>query len=249
MRRTRGACGPDLGYLVSELCGWARESSGRCTAARSWQRCARGEALPAARLAEFHGAPGAYLAKHLQALASAGILESVQGPAGAIAWPGRRRQITILDVVDAVEGDEPAFRCTEIRQRGPAAGPPDAYPRRCGIALAFDAADAAWRSELAAHTVADLLAGVLRGLHPEVADQDGHLDPGGALMKIFVAGGTGVIGRRAVARLVAAGHEVTAIARGPDKAQLVRSLGPRRSPSTCSTERRWPPRCPATRRS
>jgi nucleoside-diphosphate-sugar epimerase len=44
-------------------------------------------------------------------------------------------------------------------------------------------------------------------------------------MKVFVAGGTGVIGRRAVARLVAAGHEVTALARSPERAQLVRSLG------------------------
>ena len=34
-------------------------------------------------------------------------------------------------------------------------------------------------------------------------------------MRIFVAGATGVIGRRAVARLVAAGHDVTGIARTP----------------------------------
>jgi Rrf2 family protein len=131
----------------------------------------RGEALPAARLAEFHGAPGAYLAKHLQALASAGILESVQGPRGGYRLARPAEAISILDIVDAVEGDEPAFRCTEIRQRGPAAGPPDAYPERCGIARAFDAAEAAWRSELAARTVADLLAGAVRGLHPEVAEK------------------------------------------------------------------------------
>jgi nucleoside-diphosphate-sugar epimerase len=44
-------------------------------------------------------------------------------------------------------------------------------------------------------------------------------------MRIFVAGGTGVIGWRAVQRLVAAGHDVTAVARTEDKAELVRSLG------------------------
>jgi DNA-binding IscR family transcriptional regulator len=32
-------------------------------------------ALPAARLAEFHGVPAAYLAKHLQALSQAGIVQ------------------------------------------------------------------------------------------------------------------------------------------------------------------------------
>ena len=44
-------------------------------------------------------------------------------------------------------------------------------------------------------------------------------------MKIFVTGATGVIGTRAVPALVAAGHQVTAVARGDAKAELVRSLG------------------------
>lgn len=44
-------------------------------------------------------------------------------------------------------------------------------------------------------------------------------------MKIFVTGGTGVVGTRAVPALVAAGHEVTAVARGDAKAELVRSMG------------------------
>lgn len=44
-------------------------------------------------------------------------------------------------------------------------------------------------------------------------------------MKVFVAGATGVLGKRAVARLVQAGHEVTAIARAADKAELLRALG------------------------
>lgn len=44
-------------------------------------------------------------------------------------------------------------------------------------------------------------------------------------MKIFVAGGTGVVGTRAVPALVAAGHHVTAVARNEGKAELVRSMG------------------------
>ncbi|MGQ0826513.1 MAG: NAD-dependent epimerase/dehydratase family protein [Actinomycetota bacterium] len=46
-------------------------------------------------------------------------------------------------------------------------------------------------------------------------------------MKVFVAGATGVIGTRAVAQLIGAGHEVTAIARTPEKAARLRSLGAR----------------------
>jgi nucleoside-diphosphate-sugar epimerase len=44
-------------------------------------------------------------------------------------------------------------------------------------------------------------------------------------MKVFVAGATGVLGKRAVRELVAAGHEVTGVARNADKAALLRSLG------------------------
>ena len=45
-------------------------------------------------------------------------------------------------------------------------------------------------------------------------------------MRVFVAGATGVAGIRAVARLVAAGHQVTAISRSPEKdAALLTSLG------------------------
>jgi nucleoside-diphosphate-sugar epimerase len=44
-------------------------------------------------------------------------------------------------------------------------------------------------------------------------------------MKIFLTGGTGVVGTRAVPALVAAGHDVTAVARGEAKAELVRTMG------------------------
>jgi nucleoside-diphosphate-sugar epimerase len=44
-------------------------------------------------------------------------------------------------------------------------------------------------------------------------------------MKVFVAGGTGTIGVPLVRALVAAGHEVTALTRSPEKAAHVRALG------------------------
>jgi len=43
--------------------------------------------------------------------------------------------------------------------------------------------------------------------------------------KVFVAGATGVIGWRAVRQLLAAGAEVTGVARSPEKATRVRELG------------------------
>lgn len=44
-------------------------------------------------------------------------------------------------------------------------------------------------------------------------------------MRVFVAGGTGIIGRRAVAALIEAGHEVTALSRRPESDASLRSVG------------------------
>ena len=44
-------------------------------------------------------------------------------------------------------------------------------------------------------------------------------------MRVFVAGGTGVIGRSLIPMLITAGHQVTATTRSPGKAGLLRSLG------------------------
>src|SRR4029078_9229085 len=113
-------------------------------------------ALPAARLAEYHGVPSAYLAKHLQALARAGVLEKVKSPPGGDRLARPPAEITVLDVVEAIDGDESAFRCSEIRRRGPSAVPAREYRLPCGIHRAFTRADAAWRKELAGTTDARL---------------------------------------------------------------------------------------------
>src|SRR5437879_3327450 len=78
---------------------------------------AGGDAVPAARLASYHRLPPAYLNKQLQALARAGILSSVSGPRGGFRLARPPDQITLWDVVAAVEGLEETFRCTEIRTR------------------------------------------------------------------------------------------------------------------------------------
>src|SRR5215216_1982313 len=49
----------------------------------------------------------------------------------------------------------------------------------------------------------------------------------GAVMKVFVAGATGVLGRALVPKLVARGHEVVGMTRSASKQDLLRSLGAR----------------------
>jgi Rrf2 family protein len=117
--------------------------------------------LAAAALAEFHGVSPSYLLKHLQALSLAGIVESVPGPRGGYRLGRPASRVSLLDIVQAVEGKEPAFRCAEIRQRGPML--PACKPtRRCEINAAMLRAERAYQAELARITVADLLASVAR---------------------------------------------------------------------------------------
>ncbi|RKS79957.1 Rrf2 family protein [Motilibacter peucedani] len=112
--------------------------------------------VPALRLAELHDVSPTYLAKQLQALSRAGIVRSTQGQAGGYVLTRPADQVSVLDVVEAVDGARPAFVCTEIRQRGPLASPPEKCTAPCAIARAMYAADDAWRASLRAVTVAEL---------------------------------------------------------------------------------------------
>jgi len=131
-------------------------------------------ALAAAKLAEYHGVPAAYLAKHLQALAGAGVLRTVKGARGGYRLARPPADITVLDVVEAIDGEESAFRCSEIRRRGPLAMPAREYTKPCGIHRAFTRADEVWRAELAKTTIADLLIGLLHDV-PRTALEKGAL--------------------------------------------------------------------------
>jgi Rrf2 family protein len=117
-----------------------------------------GATLPTKVLAEYHGLSETYLAKQLQALTNARIIESVSGPRGGYRLARAPEEVTLLEVVEAIDGREPLFCCTEIRQRGPLARGPEAYRTPCGIHVAMARADKAWRDALRAQTIADLVA-------------------------------------------------------------------------------------------
>src|SRR5215831_9682755 len=76
--------------------------------------------LPGKTLAEFHGVSETYLLKQLQALTAADLLESVPGPKGGYRLARSADQISLPDLVQAIEGTDSAFKCTEVRARGPA---------------------------------------------------------------------------------------------------------------------------------
>jgi Rrf2 family protein len=113
-------------------------------------------AMPAAALAEYHGVSTSYLLKHLQALAGAGLLASVPGPRGGYRLGRAAEKITLLDVVIALEGAAPAFRCSEIRQRGPDPLPAKFFAQPCGVTAAMLKAERAYRDELRKVSIAEL---------------------------------------------------------------------------------------------
>ena len=135
--------------------------------------------VPSATLAEVYGLSPGYLTKHLQKLASNGLVTSTPGPAGGFALARPAEEITRADVVDALDGRGPIFRCTEIRCAG-------LFKSRsaeikagglCGIAAAMRQAEDAWRSSLSGVTIADLAAGVDARSHQQLSDFVHHRHP------------------------------------------------------------------------
>ncbi|MEO3811894.1 Rrf2 family transcriptional regulator [Sphaerisporangium sp. B11E5] len=114
------------------------------------------EPVPAARLAQLHDVSPTYLAKQLQALARAGLVQSVQGKSGGYVLARPPASITLLDVVEAIDGPDPAFVCTEIRQRGPLATPAESCTTPCPISRAMAKAESARRAALRSVSIADL---------------------------------------------------------------------------------------------
>src|ERR1700722_17446216 len=78
-----------------------------------------GAALPAVRLAEYHGVPAPYLANSLQALTRTGIVEPTTGRQCGFRLGRPATEVNLLDIVEAIEGTDTFFQCTEIRKRGP----------------------------------------------------------------------------------------------------------------------------------
>jgi Rrf2 family protein len=125
-----------------------------------------GQAASAAQLAEHHGVPVAYLAKQLKSLVRAGVLTASTGPRGGFRLARPAEQVTLLQVVEAVDGASPFYVCREIRQRGRGASPPEVCRSPCGLAAAMATAERAWRASLDATTLADIVAGLPPGVGP-----------------------------------------------------------------------------------
>lgn len=83
-----------------------------------------GATASAAQLAQYFDLPAAYLAKQLQALVKAGVLAATTGPRGGFRLARPASEITLLQIVEAVDGTSSPYECREIRQQGRGPCPP-----------------------------------------------------------------------------------------------------------------------------
>ncbi|MFI7061846.1 RrF2 family transcriptional regulator [Kribbella sp. NPDC050124] len=128
-----------------------------------------GRPVTAKHLAAFYDLPTAYLNKQLQALTRAGILTSISGPKGGFQLARDPRNISLLDIVVAIDGPDEAFRCLQILKAGPGADPKADYTKVCLVSQAMRSAELAYRRELAGQSIADI-AGRVVSQSPEAPE-------------------------------------------------------------------------------
>lgn len=110
-------------------------------------------------LAELQGVPADYMAKLFTKLSKAGLVRATEGVRGGFALARAAAAISVLDVVDAIDGGKALFDCREVRQRCAVFddnAPDWSGVPPCTIHAVMQSAEQRMRDELARHTLADL---------------------------------------------------------------------------------------------
>lgn len=135
----------------------------------------RGAAPRSARdLALFQGISPSFTAKIFAKLEKAGIVEAVEGVRGGYRLARPPEAISVLELVDAIEGRKPLFECQEIRRRCALfddEAPQWATRGVCSIHTVMLKAEKAMRDALASETLADI-GGRLERKAPETFQAD-----------------------------------------------------------------------------
>ncbi|MCS2148052.1 Rrf2 family transcriptional regulator [Scandinavium sp. H11S7] len=116
-------------------------------------------------LAELQNVPYDYLAKIFTRLSRAGLVVSTEGKGGGFRLARASELISVLDIVQAIDGDKSMFECREIRQRlalFDEAPPSWVCDGPCGVRSVMDSAQQRMEEELARHTVLDLARKMFR---------------------------------------------------------------------------------------
>ncbi|GGN54077.1 transcriptional regulator [Novosphingobium indicum] len=110
-------------------------------------------------LALFQGISPSFVAKIFAKLEKAGVVEAAEGVRGGYRLARAPERITVLELVDAIEGRKPLFDCQEIRSRCALfeeGAPTWATRGVCSIHAVMLKAEKAMREVLASETLADI---------------------------------------------------------------------------------------------
>ncbi|WP_165187484.1 RrF2 family transcriptional regulator [Caulobacter soli] len=114
-------------------------------------------------LAELQGAPASMVAKILSKLEKAGIVASTGGIGGGYLLARPPEAITVLDVVDAIDGRRSVFNCKDVRENCVLfSGGVPAWANRsvCGIHAVMLRAEKSMRAEMARTSLLAIVQGV-----------------------------------------------------------------------------------------
>ena len=133
---------------------------------------ARPNAEPASSrdLAELQGISTSFLAKIFPKLERAGIVKASSGIRGGYQLARAPEHISVLEVVDAIEGHKPLFDCQQIRGKCTIfEGTPPSWMTRgvCGIHAVMLSAEKHMRDELGRTSIRDLADGVASRAPPD----------------------------------------------------------------------------------
>lgn len=118
-----------------------------------------GREMNVREIAELQGVPYDYLGKIFTKLSRAGLVISSEGKGGGFILSRPPDQISVLDIVAAIDGEKSIFDCKEIRQRLAVfeETPPEwACEGICGVRAVMNIAQQRMEEALAQHTVLDL---------------------------------------------------------------------------------------------
>ncbi len=99
------------------------------------------------KIAEGHGIPSTFLVQILQDLKRAGLVTSTRGAAGGYRLSRSPEEVTLADVIEAVEGHAPAANCAS-----------DTSPLAPVLLDVYQELSSARQKHFAGITLADLLA-------------------------------------------------------------------------------------------
>ncbi|PKE28994.1 transcriptional regulator [Rahnella sp. AA] len=125
-------------------------------------------------LSELQGVPFDYVAKLFTKLHKARLIIATEGAKGGIRLAKPPHEITVLEVLDAIDGHKKMFDCKEIRNRCAVFenDPPSwASSGLCAIHSLMIDADNSMRAVLAAQTLAGLASQFGRKSPPEFGQQ------------------------------------------------------------------------------